>query len=179
MESKKKWYKWTYLQNRNRLTDLEKDWPLPGRRGKGGIVREFENNMYTLLYLKWITNKDLLYSTGNSAQCYVATWVGGEFEQEWIYMAESPALHLKSSHCSSAMCVSWWAQSAQLCNPMQRSTPGSSIWDSPGKNTGLGCHFLLYGIFPTYGSNPGLLHCRWILYCLGYQGRPLISYIPT
>ena len=35
--------------------------------------------MYTLLYLKWITNKDLLYSTGNSAQCYMAAWMGGEF----------------------------------------------------------------------------------------------------
>ena len=34
---------------------------------------------YTLLYLKRITNKDLLYSTGNSAQCYVAAWMGGEF----------------------------------------------------------------------------------------------------
>ena len=35
--------------------------------------------MYTLLYLKWITNKDLLYGTWNSAQCYVAAWMGGEF----------------------------------------------------------------------------------------------------
>ena len=43
------------------------------RQGKG-IVREFVINMYTLLYLKWITNKVLLYSTGNSAQCYVAAW---------------------------------------------------------------------------------------------------------
>ena len=33
-------------------------------------------------------------------------------------------------------------------------------WDSPGKNTGVGCHFLLQGIFPTQGSNPGLPHCR-------------------
>ena len=33
--------------------------------------------------------------------------------------------------------------------------------DSPGKNTGVGCHALLQGIFPTQGSNPGLLHCRW------------------
>ena len=38
-----------------------------------GIVSEFEINMYTLLYLKWITNKDLLYSTGNSAQYFVIT----------------------------------------------------------------------------------------------------------
>ena len=43
------------------------------------IVREFGMDMYTLLYVKWITNKDLLYSTWNSAQCYVAAWMGGEF----------------------------------------------------------------------------------------------------
>ena len=46
--------------------------------------------MYTykiiLLYLKWITNKDLLYSTWNSAQCYVAAWMGGEFGREWIHV---------------------------------------------------------------------------------------------
>ena len=52
---------------------------------KEGIVREFGMVMYTLLYLKWITNKDLLYSTGNSAQCYVAAWRGGEFGGENVY----------------------------------------------------------------------------------------------
>ena len=35
------------------------------------------------------------------------------------------------------------------------------------QNTGVGCHSLLQGIFPTQGSNPGLLHCRWVLYQLG------------
>ena len=40
-------------------------------------------------------------------------------------------------------------------------------WDSPGKNTGVGCHALLQGIFLTQGSNPGLLHCRQILYTIG------------
>ena len=68
-----------------------------------GIVREFGMGMYTLLYLKWITNKDLLYSTGNSAQCYVAFWMGGEFGGEGIhvYVWLSPFLvHLKlSQHC--------------------------------------------------------------------------------
>ena len=44
-------------------------------------------------------------------------------------------------------------------------------WDSPGKNTGVGCHFLLQGIFPTQGSNPGLSHCGWMLYHLSHQGR--------
>ena len=43
-------------------------------------------------------------------------------------------------------------------------------WDFPGKDTGVGCHFLLQGIFPTQGSNPGLLHCRQILYRLSYKG---------
>ena len=51
-----------------------------------GIVREFGVVRYTLLYLKLITNKDLLYSTGNSAQCYVAAWVGGESGGEWIHV---------------------------------------------------------------------------------------------
>jgi len=46
-----------------------------GRIAGGGIVREMEIDMYTLLYLKWITNKVLLYSTRNSAQYYVAAWI--------------------------------------------------------------------------------------------------------
>ena len=50
---------------------------------------------------------------------------------------------------------------------------GSSVhWDSPGRNTGVGCHAFLQGIFPTQGSNPGLLHCRQILYCLSHKGSP-------
>ena len=49
-------------------------------RGKdgGGIVRECGMDMDTLLYLTWRTSKDLLDSTGSSAQCRVAAWVGGE-----------------------------------------------------------------------------------------------------
>ena len=44
-----------------------------------GIIREFGMDMYTLLYLKWITKKDLSYSTWNSVQCYVAAWIGEGF----------------------------------------------------------------------------------------------------
>ena len=47
-------------------------------------------------------------------------------------------------------------------------------WDSPGKNTGVGCHTLLQGIFPTQGSNPHLAHYRRILYHLSHQGSPEI-----
>ena len=48
-------------------------------RWREGIVRKFGMDMDTLLYLKWITNKFLLYSTWNSAQCYVVAWMGREF----------------------------------------------------------------------------------------------------
>ena len=47
------------------------------------------------------------------------------------------------------------------------------LWDFPGKNTGVGCHFLLQGIFPTQGQNPCLLPCRQMLYRLSHQGSLL------
>ena len=79
-------------------------------------------DMYTLLYLKWMTDKDLTYSTWNSAQCNVASWIGGLFGGEWIqawlglgscwswglvntYIWLGPfGVHLKlSQHCSLAI----------------------------------------------------------------------------
>ena len=71
---------------------------LKAARGKGWRGKDRESGMdrYTRLYLKWITNKDLLYSSGNTAQCYVSAWMGGEFEGEWIHVWLSPfAVHLK------------------------------------------------------------------------------------
>ena len=60
-----------------------------------------------------------------------------------------------------------------LCDPMDCSLPGSSVHgDSPGKNTRVGCLALLQEIFPTQGSNPGLPHCRRILYHLNHKGSP-------
>ena len=61
-----------------------------------------------------------------------------------------------------------------------RSVVSDSLWphglhspcNSPGQDTGLGCHSLRQGIFPTQGLNPGLPHCRWTLYQLSYQGSP-------
>ena len=58
-----------------------------------------------------------------------------------------------------------------LCDSMDCSPPGSSVHgDSPGKNTGVGCHALLHEIFPTQESNLGLPHCRQILYHLSHLG---------
>ena len=60
-----------------------------------------------------------------------------------------------------------WLQPARLLCP----------WDSPGKNTGVGCYALLQGIFPTQGLNPWLLHllhCRQIIYLWATGGSPLL-----
>ena len=50
-----------------------------------------------------------------------------------------------------------------------------SPWNSPGQNTGVGSLFLLQGIFPTWGLNPGLPHCRQILYQLSHKGSPILK----
>ena len=58
-----------------------------------------------------------------------------------------------------------------LCDPVDCSPLGSSVHgDSPGKNNGVRSHPLLQGVFPTQGSNPGLPHCRRILYQLSHEG---------
>ena len=62
------------------------------------------------------------------------------------------------------------------CRPQGSSVHG----DSPGKNTGVGCHALPQGIFPTQGSNPGLwclLHCRQVLYPLNLLESPMEHYL--
>ena len=57
-----------------------------------------------------------------------------------------------------------------LCDPMICSSPGSSVHgDSPGKNTGVGCHSLLWEIFLIQRLNPGHLYCRQILYHLSHR----------
>ena len=63
-----------------------------------------------------------------------------------------------------------------LCDAMDHSPPGSSVWNFPGKNTGVGSHSIFQGIFPTQGSNLRLLHCRQILYNLSHQGSPRNRY---
>ena len=56
------------------------------------------------------------------------------------------------------------------CSPARLLCP----WNSPGKNTGVGCHFFLWGNFLSQRSNPCLLHYRQILYCLSHQGSLLV-----
>ena len=77
--------------------------------------------------------------------------------------------------CCAVLCLA--AQLCPtLCGPMDCSLPGSSVQgDSPGKKTGVGCHALSHGIFPIQASNPGLPHCRQVLYHLSHQGSTLLQ----
>ena len=77
-------------------------------------------------------------------------------------------------HCGSPRSeeISDVAQSCQTLYDAMDPTRLLCPWDFPGKNTGMGCHFLLQEIFPTEGLNPGLLHCRQTLYHLSHQGSP-------
>ena len=62
-----------------------------------------------------------------------------------------------------------------LCNPMVCILPDSSVHgDSPGKNTEVGCHSFLQGLFPTQGSSPGLLNCRQTLLSES-SGKPALQ----
>ena len=72
------------------------------------------------------------------------------------------------SHSVVSQSVTLWiaAHQTPLC-----------LWNFSGINTGVGFHFLLQGIFSTQGLNPGLLHCRQILYQLGRKGNPRTEYM--
>ena len=64
-----------------------------------------------------------------------------------------------------------------LCDPVGYSLARLLCpWDFQGKNTGVHCCSLLWGIFLTQGSNQGLLHCRQILYCLSHWGSPIYEF---
>ena len=86
----------------------------------------------TRLYLKWITDKNLLHSTGNSARCHTAAWMREEFGGEWIhvYVWLHPfAVHLKPSQHCLLLVLSLVAQSrlTPCCDPTDFSPLGFSV----------------------------------------------------
>ena len=105
-------------------------------------------------------------------------WPTACLKQSFIRMWPYPSVHLlpeatgvlRGQLCCVLCSV---AQSCLALRPQDCSPPGSSVHgDSPGKKTGVGCHALLQGIFPTQGPGPGLPHCRRVLYHLSHQGGP-------
>ena len=100
-------YMWNIKRNDTNELTKQKETPRLRKWTHGwrweGRVKDFGKVIHTLLYFKWITNKSLLYSKWNSAQCYEWAWMGGEFGGEWIhvYVWLSPfTVHLTlSPHC--------------------------------------------------------------------------------
>ena len=70
--------------------------------------------------------------------------------------------------------ILYWGESHSVVSDSLWPQGLYSPWNSPGQNIGVGSHSLLQGIFPTQGSNPGLSHCRLILYQLNRKGSPRI-----
>ena len=87
----------------------------------------------------------------------------GTFPAKMSTMKDRNGMDLKESESESHSVVSDSLQPHGLYRP----------WNSPGQNTGVGSLSPLQGIFPTQGSNPGLPHCRWILYQPSHNGSIL------
>ena len=84
-----------------------------------------------------------------TTKCNMISWMGSQTDKSYV---------------QASSVISESLQPHGLCSP----------WNSLGQNTGVVSLSLLQGIFPTQGSNPGLPHCRWILYQLSHQGSPRI-----
>ena len=123
----------------------------------------------------------------SSWKCWNKFWI---LKRLWyVRLKHVVPLSFISDDCSWAMLqLNWHLEVAVVV--LSRSVVSDSLqphglqparfpcpWNPPGKNTGVGCHFFLQGMFLTQGSNPGLLHCRQILYCLSHQGRPTSTLI--
>jgi len=113
------------------------------------ISQEFENHYFKSMLESWrLFNALLNPIKGESPKCPVFL-----------------SLQIRSDQAPHRSSESRWVMSDSLW-PNGLYSP----WNSPGQNTGGGSLFLLQGIFPTQGSNPGVPHCRWILYQLSHKG---------
>ena len=121
------------------------------------------------------------------------TWVPRKLPWKWVralHLGQAAALPFTngvSLRTRFNYCACFLIYAVLCCAVLSHSVMSDSLWphncslpgfsvlgDSLGKNTGAGCRALLQGIFPTQRSNPGLLHCRQILYLLSHQGSPRI-----
>ena len=121
------------------------------------LPRSTVRGIFPARVLEWVA---ISFSRGSSRprEWTQVSCIAGRF---FIVWATGEALNLHCMHVCSVV-----SDSLQLHGlwPSRLLCP----WDSPGKSTGVGCYFLLQGIFPTQESNPGFLHCRQMLYPLSH-----------
>ena len=101
--------------------------------------------------------------TGFRTGLIIALWVKrkdtvlfGRWGNDTASYRKKETKKVESLSCARLFAIPWIVACTKLLHP----------WDFQGKSTGVGCHFLLQGIFPTQGSNPGPSHCRQMLYHL-------------
>ena len=137
----------------------------------GCIIHHF--NMYFLLYVFWLMMRSVVASHQKLTR---TNW---EQSLKLIF-------HNYMRICSRIQCwpsiviqllkqIEWVSESHSVMPNSLWPHGLYSLWNSPGQNTRVGSLSLLQGIFPTNGSNSGLLHYRQILYHLRHQGSPCLS----
>ena len=99
--------------------------------------------------------------------------------QATVHVVTKSRTQLKrlSKHARS-ICKRFVKSESEICSVVSDSLRPYGLynpWNSPGQNTGVGSFFLLQGIFPTQGLNPGLLHCRQILYQLRHREAQFVE----
>ena len=135
---------WTYLQNRNRVTDTEDNLIVTWGKGRRGINWEIGIDIYMLLYIKQMSNKHMLYLTGNSTPYYVMTYVGKESKKEWRYLQ---LIHFSVQQNQHNIVKKEESEVAQSC---LTATPWIVPYQAPQfmqfsrqEYWSVGCHFLL------------------------------------
>ena len=99
--------------------------------------------------------------TDQFSALFICTHIARKMDLDFCYMQ----IHMHACSVASAMSDSLQNYEMQLAGLL-------CPWDSPGKNTGVGCHSLPQHVFPTQGQNLRLLHCRQILYPLSHLRSP-------
>jgi len=117
-----------------------------------------------------------IWRTFLNGDCFGLREMGGSYDLTAMRLEMCRAIGYLSSH-SICVCVCVCVKVAQSCPNCLWPHGLYSLWKSPGQNTGVGSLFLLQGIFPTQGSNPGVQHCRQILYQLSHKGSHCIWYL--
>ena len=153
-----------------------------------GIFSTQESNLHLLCLLHC---KRILYQLSHRGSPRILEWAACPF----CRASSQPRSRTRFS-CIAAAAAHSLQSCPTLCDPIGGSPPGSPIpgifqarvlewgaiafsdglyspWNSPGQNAGVGSLSLLQGIFPTQGSNPGLLHCRQTVYQPNDKGSPV------
>ena len=109
-------------------------------------------------------------------QGLLSHWTTREVQENVFLKKQTFILHFLNLYSVKLTCVCMKVVSGRSCSVVSDSLHPHGLyspWNSPYQNTGVGSCSFLQGIFPTQGSNPGLLHCRRMLYQLSHKGSPV------